>query len=244
VSHPPRPVARLAAAALAAALAYACAKPPPPPPPPAPVPVPAVDLSSLGRLGVLPFAAVGETELEPLARRGLVAAIRRAQPRAQVIELRSEAPVGAIDAAGVRALGRAHGVDAVLVGQFWADAIDPVEFVRRARAASNEVELEGTLSTQLFETRNGTALWSSNALGRRPITQVRVNAWGMETVDSAYLRGLRMRLVEELVEQTSADFVPRLPGALAGAPDAPETTAEAAAGPATEPVAPPASAAP
>jgi hypothetical protein len=244
VSDSPRPAARLAAAALAAALAFACAAPPLPPPPPAPTPVPALDLSSVGKLGVLPFSAVGETELEPLARRALVAAIRKAQPRAQVVELRSEAPPATVDAAAIRALGRAHGVDAVLVGQFWADAIDPVEFIRRARATDTDVDLEGTLSAQIFETRNGTTLWSSNALGRRTITGVRTNAWGMETVDSAYLRGLRVRLVEELVAQASADFVPRLPGAIAGTPAATATVAGEPAGPATEPVAPPASAAP
>jgi hypothetical protein len=207
------------------------------------VPLPALDLSKVGRLGVLPFAAVGETELEPLARRTLVAAIRKAQPHAQLVELRSEPPTGALDAAAARKLGRAHGVDAVLVGQFWADSIDPVEFIRRARASRVDVDLEGTLSAQIFETRNGTALWSANALGTQPITQVRVNAWGMETVDSAYLRGLRIRLVDELVAQTSADFVPRLPGNVADTA-APASAPATAAAPAREPVAPPASAAP
>jgi hypothetical protein len=239
----PRSAARWLAAALVAAAAFGCAAPPPPPPPPAPVRVPALDLSNVGRLGVLPFAAVGEAELEPLARRTLVAAIRKAQPRAEIVELRSAPAAGTLDAAAARKLGRAYGVDAVLVGQFWADAIDPVEFIRRARASSVDVELEGTLSAQIFETRNGAALWSTSALGARPITQVRVNAWGMETVDSAYLRGLRIQLVDELVAQASADFVPRLPGNIADAP-ARTTPAATAAAPATEPVAPPASAAP
>jgi hypothetical protein len=236
VSNSPRSPARRTAAALAAALAFACATPPPLPPPPAPKPVAAVDLSRVGKLGILPFAAVGDVSLEPVARRGFIASVREVQPGAPMLELRSEAAATTLSAAAARALGRKHGVDAVLVGQFWADAIDPVEFMRRARKSPEALGLEGTLALQIFETQHGTVIWSANAVGQRPITRVRIDAWGQKSVDTSHLYSVRIALVDDLVAQTTEDFRPRLPGTLADAPAPPATE--------TEPVAPPASAAP
>jgi hypothetical protein len=236
VSNPPRPSARPLVAALAAALALACATPPPLPPPPAPKPVAALELSRVGKLGVLPFAAVGDVSLEPVARRSFMSAVRKAQPGSALLELRDEAAAAAPSAAALRALGRKHGVDAVLVGQFWADAINPVEFMRRARKSPDGLGLEGTLAVQLFETRNGTLIWSANAVGQRPITRVRIDAWGQKSVDASHLYSVRIALVDDLVAQATDDFRPRLPGTLADAPAPPATE--------TDPVAPPASAAP
>ena len=206
---------RWLAAAIAAALWLACATPPPPPAP-APVPVAVVDLSRVGRVGVLHFTSVGETALEPLARREFLAAVRSLQPGAQLVELGAEAGTKAVDAEKIRALGREHGVDAVLVGALWADTIDPVEFMQRARSGASAVELEGTLSAQIFETRQGASIWSTSALGRKPITRVRVNAWGSQTGDLGHLQQVRLALVQDLVAQATADFQPRLPSPVAG----------------------------
>lgn len=238
MSTSPRPLIRRIVAALAAALAFACATPPPLPPPPAPKPVAAFDLSRVGKLGVLPFAAVGDVSLEPVARRSFISAVREAQPGSPIVELRGEEPATALSAAAVRALGRKHGVDAVLVGQFWTDAINPVQFMRRARKSQENLGLEGTLAVQIFETQNGTAIWSANAAGQRPITRVRIDAWGQKSVDASHLYSVRIALVDDLVAQAADDFRPRLPGNLADAP------APAPAATQTEPVAPPASAAP
>ena len=213
---------RWLAAAIAAALWAGCAAPPPPPPP-APVPVAAVDLSRIGRLGVVHFNSVGETALEPLARREFLAAVRSLQPSASLVELGAAAgllkAVGrkSIDAATIRAIGQKHGVDAVLVGELWADTIDPVEYMQRARSAPSTVELEGTLSAQIFEARQGTKIWSTSTLGRKPINPARVNAWGSKSVDLGDLEKVRAALVQDLVAQATADFRPVLPESLAGA---------------------------
>jgi hypothetical protein len=235
VSASPRSAARWIAAALAVTAAFACAAPPPAPPaPPAPQPVAALDLSRVGKLGILPFAAVGDVSLEPVARHGFMSAVRNAQPRAALLDLRHEAPATSLSSAAARALGREHGVDAVLAAQLWADPIKPVEFMRRARKGEEDLGLEGTLAVQIYETQNGALIWSANATGRRPITRIRIDAWGQKSVDAAHLYSLRLAVVEDLVAQATEDFHARLPGALADAP----------AAPATEPVAPPASAAP
>ena len=212
------------AAAVAAALWTGCAASQPPAPAPAPVPVAVVDLSRIGRLGVLHFTSVGETALEPLARREFLAAIRSLQPSAELVELGAASNVlervrrKAVDAAAIRAIGLEHGVDAVLVGELWADTIDPVEFMQRARSAAGAagIEIEGTLSAQIFETRQGAAIWSTSALGRKPITRVRVSAWGSKTVDLSHLEKVRAALVQDLVAQATADFRPTLQAPLAG----------------------------
>jgi hypothetical protein len=202
------------AAALAAALAAACAAPPASPP--APVPVAVVDLARVGKLGVLDFAAVGETRLEPEARRAFLAAVRAVQPAAAIVELGPPERVlrmverERLDADAIRAIGRRYGLDALLVSDFWADTIDPLEFMQRARATGGPIELEGSLAAQIFETREGTRLWSTSATGREPVTRVRLSAWGMKSVESRHLDEVRQQLVDGLVERATADFEPRL----------------------------------
>ena len=222
---------RLLAAAVTALLWAACAAPPPPPAP-APVPVAAMDLSRVGRVGVLHFSSVGETALEPLARRDFLAAVRAAQPGAALVELGATSGVlesvgrTALDAEAIRAIGRKHGVAALLVGELWADTIDPVEFMQRARSGAAAVEIEGTLSARIFETRQGTQIWSANALGRQPITRVRVNAWGSKSVDAKHLDEVRGRLVNGLVAQATADFEPVAPAPLAEATPLPRSATQ------------------
>ena len=284
---------RWLAAAIAAALWAGCAAAPPPPPP-APVPVAAVDLSRIGRLGVVHFNSDGETALEPLARREFHAAVRSLQPSASLVELGAAAgllkAVGrkSIDAATIRAIGQKHGVDAVLVGELWADTIDPVEYMQRARSAPNTVELEGTLSAQIFEARQGTkiwststlgrkhdvdavlvgelwadtidpveymqrarsapstvelegslnarifetrqgaAIWSASALGKKPINPARVDAWGSKSVDLSHLEKARAALVQDLVAQATADFRPTLSAPLAGKAPVPRSVSQPA----------------
>lgn len=226
------------AAAIAALLWIACAAAPPPPAP-APVPVAVVDLSRIGSLGVLHFTSVGETALEPLARREFLAAVRSLQPGARLVELgAASAVLGGVgrkdvDAAALRAIGRKHGVDAVLVAELWADTIDPVEYMQRARSGPGTVELEGTLSARIFETEQGVAIWSTSALGRKPIDPSRVNAWGSKSVDLSQLEKVRSALVQDLVAQATADFEPTVRAPLAGAgstqrPAAPPVPAKAA----------------
>jgi len=218
---------RKLAAAIAAVLWAACASPPPPPPAPAPVPVAVMDLSHVGRLGVLHFTSVGETALEPLARREFLAAVRSLQPSARLVELGTADGVleavgrKTVDATTIRAIGRKHGVDAVLVGELWADTIDPVEYMQRARSAPNTVELEGSLNAQIFETRQGTAIWSASALGKKPINPARTDAWGSKSVDLSHLEKVRAALVQDLVAQATADFQPTLTAPLAGKAPAP-----------------------
>jgi len=220
---------RLLAAAVAALLWAACAAPPPPPPAPAPVPVAAMELSRVGRVGVLHFSSVGETALEPLARRDFLAAVRAAQPGAALVELGAASGVlesvgrKELDAAAIRAIGRRHGVAALLVGELWADTIDPVEFMQRARSTPGAVELEGTLSARIFETRQGAEIWRASALGKQPITRVRVNAWGSKSVDAKHLDEVRGQLVNGLVARATADFEPVAPAPLAEAAPLPRS---------------------
>jgi hypothetical protein len=172
-----------------------------------------MELSRIGRLGVLEFSSVGETALEPLARREFLAAVRRLQPRAVLVELGPlDLPLGAVlDAAAIRAIGRARGVDAVLAGSLWADTIDPVEFMQRARASTEPVAIEGTLSARIYDARDGREIWRADAQERQPITRVRVNAWGSKSVDARHLDEVRERLVQGLVAQATADFEPVAP---------------------------------
>jgi hypothetical protein len=208
------PIPRTLAVAIAA-LWTGCAAPQPPPAP-APVPVAVVDLARVGRIGVLHFTAAGETALEPAARAAFLAALAAFQPGAELVELGPAGKVlGAnpsrIDAAAIRAIGRATGVDAVLVAELQADPIDPLGFMQRARSTPGAVEIEGSLHARLFETEGGTRIWSTRALGSKPVTPVRVDAWGSKTVDTRHLEQVQAALVQDLVAQATADFEPHLP---------------------------------
>ena len=55
-----------------------------------------------------------------------------------------------------------------------------------------------------------------SAAERRPITRVKVNAWGAKSVDAGHLAEVRRALVTELVAQATADFRPRAPSPVAG----------------------------
>ena len=214
-----RRVARLAAA-VAVALSAACSSPPPPAP--AAEAVPALDLRHAGAVGVLDFSALGEPGLAPVARDQFLAAVRAAQPGATLRALGAPAQVLAsvgatsLDAAALQAIGQRYQLGAVLVAEVRSDEMDPYLFMRQARAATSAVEIGGLLSAQIFETRTGTAIWSTSATGRQPITRVQVNAWGIKSVDAAHLQEVRLALVKGLVTQATADFRPqRAPGPMA-----------------------------
>ena len=204
---------RALAAALALGLALACAAPPPPAP--APAPVAPVDLSQIGTLGVLDFTVRGDVSLEPAARRELVTAVQALQPGAALRELGSLAEVLAsvhgsrLGPETVGAIGRRHQVDALLVAELEADAIDEHEVKRRLRTA-DVVVIEGTLDVRIYDARQGVPIWSASAAQRLPLTQVSVSAWGTKRVDTRHLDEVRLALVKDLVAQASADFAPRL----------------------------------
>lgn len=200
--------------ALAAALAAACSSPKPPPPAPIQEP-PVVDLSRIGTLGMVDFAAADGGELGRVAREEFLAAVLSAQPGSPVLELgaqeRALASVGggAIDPETVRALGKKYQVDALLVGELRIGEMAPRLAVREVSSIAAAVEVDGALNARILETQRGATIWSASALGRVPVANVRVNAWGMPSLNADRVQQARLALVRDLVAQATADFQPR-----------------------------------
>jgi hypothetical protein len=69
---------------------------------------------------------------------------------------------------------------------------------------------------RIFETRSGAMLWTTSASSHKPITRVKVSAWGVKSVDAEHIEAVRLELVQELVARVTADFKPVPRESLAG----------------------------
>jgi hypothetical protein len=184
-----------------------------------------MDLGPLGRVGVIDFAA-GHGPTGAATARLFLDAVRALQPEATLVELGPRDEVLAsvhgtsLAPETIGAIGRRHRVDALLVGELESAPADPREVERRLRQ-SDEVAVEASLRLRIHETHHGLPIWSAQVSGQRPLTRVRVNAWGSKRLEVGHLDEVRLALARELAVEASADFEPRAPAPVAEPPAAP-----------------------
>lgn len=176
---------------------------------------PPVDLHAFGTIGMLEFASAAGTDLNARASREFMAAIHSAQPGVPVLELgdrnRNLAEVGhaTVDAEAIRALGKKHQVDTLLVGELDAQRVRPgVSLGAALESLSAGADLQGALTVRMYDTRTGATLWTEAVTGSTPLAAVAVANGDLSGLGVTDPRVAEDHLVEMLVSRATQDFWP------------------------------------
>jgi len=174
-----------------------------------------IDLHTFGTIGMLEFASAAGTDINIRASREFMAAIHSAQPGVPVLEIgdrqRSLAAVGhpALDADAIRALGKKHQVDTLLVGELDAQRVRPgVSLGVGFESLSAGADLQGALTVRMYDTRTGATLWTEAATGSAPLAAVAVANGDLSGLGVTDPRAAEDHLVELLVGRATQDFWP------------------------------------
>lgn len=164
---------------------------------------------------MLEFASAAGTDLNARASREFMAAIHSAQPGVPVLELgdrnRNLAEVGhaTVDAEAIRALGKKHQVDTLLVGELDAQRVRPgVSLGAALESLSAGADLQGALTVRMYDTRTGATLWTEAVTGSTPLAAVAVANGDLSGLGVTDPRVAEDHLVEMLVSRATQDFWP------------------------------------
>jgi hypothetical protein len=176
---------------------------------------PPVDLHAFGRIGMMEFTSAIGTDINARASRQFMAAIHSAQPGVPVLEIgdrqKSLAAVGhsVLDADAVRALGKTHQVDTILVGDLDAQRVRPgVSLGVGFESLSAGADLQGALTVRMYDTRSGATLWTESVNGSAPLASVAVAKGDLAGLGVTDPRAAEDHLVELLVGRATQDFWP------------------------------------
>lgn len=174
-----------------------------------------IDLHAFGTIGLLEFTSAAGANINILASREFLAAIHSAQPGVPVLEIgdrqRGLAAVGhaAIDADAIRALGKRHQVDTLLVGELDARRVTPgVRLGTGFESLSAGADLQGALTVRMYDTRTGATLWTEAVTGSTPIAAVAVANGDLSGLGVTDPHAAESRLVQALVSRATQDFWP------------------------------------
>ncbi|TFH24603.1 MAG: hypothetical protein E4H03_03195 [Myxococcales bacterium] len=176
---------------------------------------PRLDLRSLGSIGMLEFSPSSGGQLNVEASRELVAVVHSAQPGVPTLELGAEQQILAslghhtMDAEAVRAIGKKHHVDVLLVGTLDARRIKPsIRLGRDTESVSASAEIEGALTMRRYDTRSGATLWSAASRGSERLASIHVAGGGLAGIGAYDPQGAESRMVRGLVYRATDDFRP------------------------------------
>jgi hypothetical protein len=174
-----------------------------------------IDLHAFGTIGLLEFTSTAGANINILASREFLAAIHSAQPGVPVLEIgdrqRGLTAVGhaAIDADAIRALGKRHQVDTLLVGELDARRVTPgVRLGTGFESLSAGADLQGALTVRMYDTRTGATLWTEAVTGSTPIAAVAVANGNLSGLGVTDPQAAESRLVQALVSRATQDFWP------------------------------------
>jgi hypothetical protein len=169
---------------------------------------PRMDLRGLGTIGMVTFVSNDDSGIGPQATREFLTALQSAQPGVPVLEI--PAPSGGVlDPATIRALGKEHGVSALIVGVLEAKPVKPRVSVGGGLESLNaRAEIECELNAKLYEAGSGATMWSSLAHGRETVASVSVSGGGLSGVGANSRDDANGRLVRGLVDRATEDFRP------------------------------------
>ena len=176
---------------------------------------PRMDLRPYGPLGIIEFASNSTAQVNVQATRQFQEQVQAAQPGTPFIELGSrEAVLAAVghrqlDAAALRAIGAKYGIAALFVGEIAYS--EPKADIRindlTKLDGSVRAEIRGDVSSRLFDTKSGAAVWTSSAWAKKPLGGVVMSA---ERGVSAGVRNSdpRSEMVPTLLYHLTRDFRP------------------------------------
>lgn len=176
---------------------------------------PRMDLRGVGTIGMLDFAPRGANDINGQASREFLAVVHTAQPGVPILELGDQQVVltslghRVIDPAAIRAIGKEHQVDVVVVGTLEARQVKPsFRLGRAAESVSAGAEIEGALTVRMYETRSGATLWTATSRCSEQLASIRVANGQLSGIGASDPSGAEGRLVRRLVHLATGDFRP------------------------------------
>lgn len=176
---------------------------------------PRMDLHHYGTLGIVEFTSTAERALGARAARQLQEQVQSAQPGTRFIELGERdallAAVGAtqLDVAALKKIGEKYGVAAVFVGELaYSQPTMDVKLMDVAKLQGGmRAEVRGDISSRLFETATGAAVWTRSAWAKRQLGGINVSS--EHGVSGGVKDGNpREAMLPALVYQITHDFRP------------------------------------
>jgi hypothetical protein len=178
---------------------------------------PRVDLYAWGTIGMLDFTASPPDELGVLAAREFLAAVQAAQPGVPVLELGSQRTAlaavkqTALTPEAIRALGKQHHIDTLLVGFVESKSLQPSFSLRHAAerlSGGAAADLEASLRVRMYDAHTGATVWSATSGAREEIANVYVAGDDYASVRASDPAQAETRLVRRLVRYATGDFWP------------------------------------
>ena len=178
------------------------------------VPVaPRVELRAYPIVGLVTFSSNAQGELDRLAAEKFLQAVQAAQPGCRVIELGPEAQVLASvnrhgwDAAAMRAVKEAHGVDALVLGRIDVKRSKPdVQLSTMLRRLSVRSDVDATLTARLVETASGATVWTNSASCTTNLAHASFNDRGQGHFGASDAEAAYGAMLDGLVDRLADDF--------------------------------------
>lgn len=174
---------------------------------------PRIDLRQHEVLAIIEFSSSNEGELGPLATREFMQAVRRDQGLVRIIQLGSEQEALSevaserLDAATYKALGRAHDVKTIFLGELAVSDVRPaISIAPDLRDLSFAADVDATLAVQMVETATGASIWNSSASVTMRVSHVSILGGRDVIFDADDPERAYGDLIDALVELVTEDF--------------------------------------
>lgn len=169
---------------------------------------PRIDLKEREVIGVIQFDSTSKGKLAPLATRRFTESARRDQGLVRMVHVGPQQGRPAMrDVEALKALGRRHGVQTLMVGRLEVSDIRPnVNVISSLKAGSLTALVDATLAVDMIETETGASIWSRSASVTTEVGHISVYgkkqfAFNAEDPDRAY-----GAMIDALVNQVTRDF--------------------------------------
>jgi hypothetical protein len=174
---------------------------------------PRIDLGGYQAVGMIQFSSNADGDLHVYASERFLELAQAAQPNVAVLELGGLESVlvtvgsDRIDAHSVREIGRALGVDAVIVGRLEVTDIKPsLKVTTRVESMRLDADVDAMLAVKLYETGSGATRWSDSARGSATVAHASVVQGGRARFDAGDPERAYGSLVEALVQDVTRDL--------------------------------------
>jgi hypothetical protein len=174
---------------------------------------PRIDLTQHDVIGIIEISTTAKGELGPLATRRLMDEARRDQGLVRIVALGSEAEALAsvgglrLDRETLKAIGRKHGLQTILMGELTVSDIKPdLRISSLLDSGSVTARVDASLAVQLVETTSGASIWSASARATDSVGHISVFRGGHFVFDAQDPEDAYGGLVDSLVSRATSDF--------------------------------------
>ena len=174
---------------------------------------PRIDLTQHDVIGVIEINSSSKGELGPLATRRFTDQARRDQDLVRIVAIGTEADALAsvggsrLDRETLKAIGRKHGVQTILIGELTVSDIKPnVRISSVLDSGSVTATVNATLAVQMIEAASGASIWSASARASDSVGHISVFGGGNVVFDAQDPDQAYGGLIDSLVNRATYDF--------------------------------------